>query len=83
MHPDYGYFEESQLGKPYDVKLLKRLYPYIRPYKLMILWSIQMSQKPYIYIPLGLQKNCQESFCFPAIKEIHLTMENYQLYANK
>ena len=40
MHPDYGYFEESQLGKPYDVKLLKRLYPFIRPYKLMILWSI-------------------------------------------
>ena len=40
MHPDYGYFEESQLGKPYDVKLLKRLYPFIRPYKVMILWSI-------------------------------------------
>ena len=40
MHLDYGYFEESQLGKSYDVKLLKRLYPFIRPYKLMILWSI-------------------------------------------
>ncbi len=40
MRPDYGYFEESQLGKPYDVKLLKRLYPFIHPYKLMILWSI-------------------------------------------
>ncbi len=40
MRPDYGYFEESQLGKPYDVKLLKRLYPFIRPYKLMILGSI-------------------------------------------
>jgi len=40
MHPDYGYFEESQLGKPYDVKLLKRLYPFTRPYKYMILWSI-------------------------------------------
>jgi ATP-binding cassette subfamily B protein len=40
MHPDYGYFEETQLGKPYDVKLLKRLLPFIRPYKLLILWSI-------------------------------------------
>ena len=40
MHPDYGYFEEAQLGKPYDVKLLKRLLPFIRPYKLLILWSI-------------------------------------------
>ena len=40
MHPDYGYFEETQLGKTYDVKLLKRLFPFIHPYKLLILWSI-------------------------------------------
>jgi len=40
MHPDYGYFEETQLGKSYDVKLLKRLLPFIQPYKLLILWSI-------------------------------------------
>jgi ATP-binding cassette subfamily B protein len=40
MHPDYGYFEETKLGKPYDVKLLKRLLPFIRPYNLLILWSI-------------------------------------------
>ena len=40
MHPDYGYFEETQLGKTYDVKLLKRLLPFINPYKLLILWSI-------------------------------------------
>ncbi len=40
MHPDYGYFEETQLGKPYDVRLLKRLYPFIRSYKSLVLWSI-------------------------------------------
>jgi ATP-binding cassette subfamily B multidrug efflux pump len=40
MHPDYGYFEETRLGKPYDVKLLKRLLPFVHPYKLLILWSI-------------------------------------------
>ena len=40
MHPDYGYFEEIRLGKPYDVKLLKRLFPFVHPYKLLILWSI-------------------------------------------
>jgi len=40
MHPDYGYFEETRLDKPYDVKLLKRLLPFIHPYKLLILWSI-------------------------------------------
>ena len=40
MHSDYGYFEESQLGKPYDMKLLKRLYPYTRPYRRLLFWSI-------------------------------------------
>jgi ATP-binding cassette subfamily B protein len=40
MRTDFGYFEEKKLGKPYDVKLLKRLYPFIRPYKPMIFWSI-------------------------------------------
>jgi ATP-binding cassette subfamily B protein len=40
MHPDYGYFEETQLGKPYDVKLLGRLFPFLQPYKALILWSI-------------------------------------------
>ena len=42
MHPDYGYFEETQLDKTYDVKLLKRLLPFINPYKLLILWSISL-----------------------------------------
>jgi ATP-binding cassette subfamily B multidrug efflux pump len=40
MHTDYGYFEETQLGKSYDTKLLKRLYPFIRSYKLLVVWSI-------------------------------------------
>jgi ATP-binding cassette subfamily B protein len=40
MHPEYGYFEETRLGKPYDVKLLKRLLPLIFPYKALILCSI-------------------------------------------
>lgn len=40
MRTDYGYFEEKQLGKPYDVKLLGRLYPYTKPYKLLLVSSI-------------------------------------------
>lgn len=40
MHSDFGYFEEKQLGKPYDVKSLKRLYPYTVPYRLLLLCSI-------------------------------------------
>ncbi len=40
MHSDFGYFEETKLGKPYDMRLLKRLYPYTRPYRLLLYWSI-------------------------------------------
>ena len=32
MRGDYGYFEEKQLGKPYDLRLLSRLIPFARPY---------------------------------------------------
>lgn len=40
MRVDYGYFEEDQLGKPYDVRLLRRLFTYVRPYKFLFLLSI-------------------------------------------
>jgi len=40
MRSDFGYFEEKQLGKPYDLKLLARLYPYTQPYKLLLAASI-------------------------------------------
>ncbi|UCD81564.1 MAG: ABC transporter ATP-binding protein, partial [Desulfobacterales bacterium] len=40
MQPDYGYFEETKLGKPYDVRLLKRLRPFARPYRLLLTVSI-------------------------------------------
>lgn len=40
MRIDYGYFEEDQLGKPYDLGLLRRLFPHVRPYRLFFLLSI-------------------------------------------
>jgi len=40
MQPDNGYFEETKLGKPYDVRLYKRLYPFSRPYRLLLFASI-------------------------------------------
>ncbi len=40
MQPDYGYFEEKQLGKPYDIKLLGRLYPFVRPYRRFLASSV-------------------------------------------
>ena len=40
MRHDMGYFEEQELGKSYDIKLIKRLYPYTKPYKLIIFISV-------------------------------------------
>jgi len=40
MRHDTGYFEEKQLGKSYDIRLLKRLFPFLKTYHLMILASI-------------------------------------------
>jgi ATP-binding cassette subfamily B multidrug efflux pump len=40
MQPDYGYFEEAKLDKIQDVRLLKRLRPFIRPYRLLLTGSI-------------------------------------------
>ncbi len=40
MQPDYGYFEEEQIGKTYDAKILMRLYPFSRPYRGMLAMSI-------------------------------------------
>lgn len=33
MYGEYGYMEEGRLGRPYNVRLLKRLVPYARPYR--------------------------------------------------
>ena len=40
MRTDFGYFEEKQLGKPYDIKMLRRLYPFARPYRMFFILSI-------------------------------------------
>ena len=42
MQTDIGYFEEGQLGKTYDVKLLKRMVPFIRPFTKTIFWSVML-----------------------------------------
>lgn len=42
MRFDYGYTEESHLGKPYDIHLLKRLLPFLRPYRKLLLASVAL-----------------------------------------
>jgi ATP-binding cassette subfamily B multidrug efflux pump len=36
MQPDFGYMEDGKLGKAYDLKLMKRLGVYLKPYGPMI-----------------------------------------------
>lgn len=40
MQSDFGYSEETDIGKPYDIKLLKRLWPYTRPYWTSLLCAV-------------------------------------------
>jgi ATP-binding cassette subfamily B protein len=40
MRRDQDYFEETRLGKPYDLKLLRRLRPFTRPHRRLIFWSV-------------------------------------------
>ena len=40
MFGEYGYMEEGKLGKPYNLKLLKRLLPYSAPYKKTIIGAL-------------------------------------------
>ena len=40
MRFDYGYSEEDNLGKPYDLRLLKRLGPFLRPYRRLLIGSV-------------------------------------------
>jgi ATP-binding cassette subfamily B protein len=40
MHADYGYFEEQELGKSYDLKLLKRLWFFMKPYQRWLWLSV-------------------------------------------
>jgi ATP-binding cassette subfamily B protein len=42
MQHDFGYSEEDKLGKPYDFKLLKRLYPFFRPYSRLLAISVAL-----------------------------------------
>jgi ATP-binding cassette, subfamily B, multidrug efflux pump len=40
MRFDYGYAEEDRLGKAYDLRLLKRLLPFLRPYRRLLFLSV-------------------------------------------
>ncbi|MFC1531936.1 ABC transporter ATP-binding protein [Thermodesulfobacteriota bacterium] len=43
MQADYGYMEEGQLGRPYNLKLLRRLAHYAIPYKKTVVLCISLA----------------------------------------
>lgn len=43
MYRDYGYIEEGKLGKPYNLRLLRRLLSYARPYKRAMVVALTLS----------------------------------------
>ena len=42
MRSDYGYSEGDHLGKPYDLKQLKRLWPFLAPYRKLLISSLAL-----------------------------------------
>lgn len=42
MRTDYGYAEERRLGRPYDLKLLGRLLPFVRPHGGMLALAVAL-----------------------------------------
>ncbi len=42
MRSDYGYGEDTRQGRPYDVRLLRRLTPFARPHRKLLGWSIAL-----------------------------------------
>ena len=51
MYGDYGYMEEGQLGKAYNVRILRRLAHYAVPYKKMIAAALFLTimRKPLVF----------------------------------
>lgn len=43
MFREYGYMEEGELGKPYNLRLLRRLLPFARPFGRTILWTLMLT----------------------------------------
>src|SRR5512139_234440 len=49
MYTDFGYMEEGKLGKPYDLKLMARLWGFLSPY-----WALMVLSLLFVLIMAGL-----------------------------
>ena len=60
MFNDFGYAEEDKLGKPYDLRLFKKLHPFVKPHLRYLFLAVALMVVITImelYLPLVLQKS--------------------------
>ncbi len=43
MYGEYGYMEEGRLGKPYNLRLLRRLLSFAGPFRRTIMWTLMLT----------------------------------------
>ena len=63
MFDNFGYAEEDKLGKPYDLRLFKKLCPFVRPYKRYLFLAVALIviiTVMELYLPLILQKSIDD-----------------------
>ncbi|MFW6146866.1 MAG: ABC transporter ATP-binding protein [Thermodesulfobacteriota bacterium] len=75
MHFDYGYIEDQHLGKPYNIRLIKRLLPYAGAYKgaifiaLILTLAITLFELTVPYLPKIAIDKYILSFWYPVTQE--------------
>ncbi|MFB3886664.1 MAG: ABC transporter ATP-binding protein [Thermodesulfobacteriota bacterium] len=74
MPTDFGYMEEDKLGKPYDLRLMARLGGFIRPYWVLMAFSLL-----FVLIMAGLDllvpyltKEAIDQYIVPSAREVIL-----------
>ncbi len=74
MYPDFGYMEEGQLGKPYDLKLMARLWVFLRPHWLLMAVSllfVLIMAALDLFIPY-LTKEAIDRYVIPSARQVVL-----------
>jgi len=74
MYADFGYMEEGQLGKPYDLKLMGRLWVFLRPHWLLMAVSllfVLIMAALDLFIPY-LTKEAIDRYVIPSARQVVL-----------
>jgi ATP-binding cassette, subfamily B, multidrug efflux pump len=75
MYADFGYMEEGKLGKAYDLKLMARLWVFLRPHWFLMVISllfVLIMAALDLFIPY-LTKEAIDRYIVPSAREVVLT----------